>query len=476
MATIETTRDARKMVDHLSVPERAARGKAARAKVSRASHGEWSPASDRPDPLDLLEAQETTRVPELIPLRHGRMAASPFAFYRGAAVVLAADLAPASQSGLRVQLCGDAHLANFGGFASPERSLVFDLNDFDETLPGPFEWDVKRLAASLEIAARSREFGRKVRTHIVRASVRSYRETLRAFAKMQNLDVWYAHLGVQDILARWGGEAGGNALKGFQRSVDKAETKDRIRAESKLTQIVDGEPRFIHDPPLLVPVEELFPEPVVRELEGSVHEALRAYRRTLQDDRRQLLESYRFVQLARKVVGVGSVGTRCWVALMVGLDNNDPLFLQVKEAEASVLEAHLGKSGFANHGQRVVEGQRLVQAASDIFLGWEQAIGYDGLPHDHYIRQLWDWKASATIETMSPVQLDIYGQICGWTLARAHARSGDRVAIAAYLGGSDTFDQALARFAEIYAGQNELDHQALTQAIAGGRMTAETET
>ena len=476
MSTTKTAHDVEQPVVHLSVADRAAFGKAARAKVTRASHGEWAPASDRPDPVALLEAQETTRVPELIPIRHGRMASSPFAFYRGAANVLAADLAAVSHSGLRVQLCGDAHLVNFGGFASPERSLVFDLNDFDETLPGPFEWDVKRLAASLEIAARSRGFDRKARTRIVSASVRSYREAIRAFAKMQNLDVWYARLNADDILARWGGDVGRDALKGFHRNVEKAESKDRLRAETKLTRIVDGEPRFVSDPPLLVPIEELFTASAVRDFEASIHQALRTYRHTMQDDRRHLLESYRFVQLARKVVGVGSVGTRCWVALMVGLDNTDPLFLQVKEAEASVLEPHLGESGFANHGQRVVQGQRLVQAASDVFLGWEHIVGYDGQPHDHYIRQLWDWKASAAIDTMSPQWLDVYGQICGWTLARAHARSGDRVAIASYLGGSDTFDQALARFAGLYAEQNDLDHQALVTAIANGRMTAETET
>ena len=475
MATTDATEARPAKVEHLSVADRAAIGKAARAKVSRASHGDWAPAADRPDPLAMLEAQETTRVPELVPIRHGRMAASPFAFYRGAANVLAADLAASPSSGVRVQLCGDAHLANFGGFASPERSLVFDLNDFDETLPGPFEWDVKRLAASLEVAARARGFDRKVRTRIVAGSVRSYREAMRTFAKMQNLDVWYSKLGVDEMMARWGGDLGREALKKFQRAIDKAGSKDQLRAESKLTHIVDGEPRFVSDPPLLVPVEELFPASVVQDLEVSMHEALRAYRHTLQDDRRHLLESYRFVQLARKVVGVGSVGTRCWVALMVGIDDSDPLFLQIKEAEASVLEPFLGKSGFANHGQRVVQGQRLVQAASDIFLGWEHIIGYDGQPHDHYVRQLWDWKASADIDTMSPELLDVYAQICGWTLARAHARSGDRVAIASYLGGSDTFDQALARFAGLYAEQNDLDHQALTAAISSGRMSTQTE-
>ena len=476
MTTVKTDRKVGPKVEHLSVADRAALGKAARAKLPRSSHAEWAPPSDRPDPVALLVAQEATRVPELIPLRHGRMAASPFSFYRGAANVLAADLAAVPHSGLNVQLCGDAHLANFGGFASPERSLVFDLNDFDETLPGPFEWDVKRLAASLEVAASDRGFHRKVRTRVVRASVRSYRHAMRGFAQMQNLDVWYAHLGVDDILARWGDDLGHKALKTFRRGVDKAEAKDRLRAESRLTHIVDGEPRFVSDPPLLEPIDELFPESVVRDLEDSVHQALRLYRHSLEDDRRHLLESYRLVQVARKVVGVGSVGTRCWVALMVGLDDGDPLFLQVKEAEASVLEPYLGKSGFANHGQRVVKGQRLVQAASDIFLGWERVIGYDDRPHDHYFRQLWDWKASASIDTMSPDQLDVYGQICGWTLARAHARSGDRVAIAAYLGSSKSFDKAIAQFAAHYAEQNDLDHQALNTAIDTGKLTAQSET
>ncbi len=459
-------------VPHPTTAERAAQGKAARAAVPRTSHGEWAPAEDRPDPLALLMAQEATRVPELVPIRHGRMAASPFAFYRGAANVLAADLATVTHTGLKVQLCGDAHLVNFGGFASPERSLVFDLNDFDETLPGPFEWDVKRLGASLEIAARGRGFDRKIRNSIVTAAVRSYREAMRRFARTQNLDVWYAHLGVDDIVARWGSGLGADALKNFQRTVDKAESKDRLKAEAKLTQLVDGEPRFVSDPPLLVPAEDIFADDERLRVEQSMHEALRAYRHTLQDDRRHLLESYRFAQLARKVVGVGSVGTRCWVMLMVGLDNRDPLFLQIKEAEASVMEPYLGRSGFANHGQRVVQGQRLVQATSDIFLGWCQVTGTDGQPHHYYIRQLWDWKASANVETMSPDLLDVYGQICGWTLARAHARSGDRVAIAAYLGTSDIFDQAIARFAVHYAEQNDLDHQSLVNAIASGQMAS----
>jgi uncharacterized protein (DUF2252 family) len=461
-------------VTHPSVSDRAAAGKAARALVSRSAQGEWAPASDRPDPVGLLSAQEATRAPELIPLRHARMAASPFAFYRGAANVLAADLAAVPHTSLEVQLCGDAHLANFGGFASPERDVVFDVNDFDETLPGPFEWDVKRLAASLEIAARSRGFDRKVRRGIVTDSVRSYREAMRAFAKMQDIDLWYVLLDMGRLTRS--SQFGRKALEGLQRSADRAKSKDRLRASSKLTHVVDGELRFISDPPLLVPVDELYPESVDRELERSIGAALRSYRQSLPNDRRHLLESYRFVDLARKVVGVGSVGTGCWVALMVGLDNTDTLFLQIKEAEASVLEPHLGQSEYANHGQRVVEGQRLMQAVSDVLLGWEHVVGLDGQPRDHYIRQLWDWKTAADIDTMSRAQLDLYGQMCGWTLARAHARSGDRVAIASYLGGSATFDQAMARFAGVYADQNDLDHAALTDAIATGRMTAATET
>ena len=459
-------------IEHPSVAERVASGKAARADVPRTSHGEWSPQPNRPDPLALLTAQEVTRVPELVPIRHGRMAASPFAFYRGAANVLAADLAAAPRTPLHVQLCGDAHLVNFGGFASPERDLVFDVNDFDETLPGPFEWDVKRLGASIEIAARSRGFGRKRRSKIVRHSIRSYREAMRTFAGMQNLDLWYSHLDAADLYARWGQELGKKALRSFQQTVSKAESKDRLKAESKLTELVDGEPRFRSDPPLLVPVEELFGDTDRRLIEDQIRSSLRSYRHTLQPDRRHLLESYRYVQLARKVVGVGSVGTRCWVVLLVGLDNNDPLFLQVKEAEASVLEPHLGRSGWANHGQRVVEGQRLMQATSDIFLGWEQMTGADGRRHDYYMRQLWDWKASADVDTMGPDMLKVYGEICGWTLARGHARSGDRVAIASYLGSSDCFDRAIARFSALYAEQNDLDHAQLTRAIVDGTISA----
>jgi len=461
-------------VPHLTVAERATAGQKARAVAPRQGHGDWAVASDRLDPVAILEGQATTRVAELVPIRYGRMAASAFAFYRGAAAVMAADLAPMPRSGLNVQLCGDAHLANFGGFASPERSLVFDINDFDETHPGPFEWDVERLAASLEIAGRSRGFNSKARTAIVTRAVGSYRETMRTFAGMSNLDIWYARLDIEGMVSRWGREAGGQLVKAMQRVVTKAESKDRLKAKAKLTRMVDGELRFASDPPLLVPATDIFSDADRQQIEQAIHEALRLYRRTLTGERRHLLESYRFVDLARKVVGVGSVGTRSWVALMVGRDDDDPLFLQVKEAEASVLEPYVGKSGFANHGQRVVEGQRLMQAASDIFLGWQHVDGVDGRVHDYYMRQLWDWKASADLDNMAPEMMKIYGQMCGWALARAHARSGDAVAIGAYLGKNDAFDQALGHFARTYADQNERDHAALVDAIASGRLTAES--
>jgi uncharacterized protein (DUF2252 family) len=421
----------------------------------------------------ILEGQATTRVPELVPIRYGRMAASAFAFYRGAAAVMAADLATTPRTSLKVQLCGDAHLVNFGGFGSPERSMVFDINDFDETHPGPFEWDLKRLAASLEVAARSRQLDSDTCAEIVLESVRAYRETIREFAGMGNLDLWYARLDVDQMVQRWGRDITSTAMRNLQKAVEKAETKDRLKAKAKLTEEVDGQLRFRSDPPLLVPAEQLFPHEDHQLLFDSIREALRSYRHSLSGDRRRLLERYRFVQLARKVVGVGSVGTRCWLALLVGRDDDDPLFLQVKEAEPSVLEAHLGQSGFANHGQRVVEGQRLMQASSDILLGWERVQGLDGRVHDYYMRQLWDWKASANIETMEPATMKVYGQVCGWTLARGHARSGDAIAIGAYLGSGSVFDQAIREFAEAYADQNERDHARLVDAITKGEVQAE---
>jgi uncharacterized protein (DUF2252 family) len=458
---------------HLSVAERVERGKAARKAVPRTSHGEWAPAPGRFDPVALLEQQATTRVPDLVPIRHGRMAASPFAYFRGAALPMAADLDATPRIGLDVQLCGDAHLSNFGGFAAPDRKLVFDLNDFDETNPGPFDWDVKRLAASFEIAGRSIDLDEAARRALVQTSARAYREAMRDFAGQSNLDVWYARLDSDEIVAQFAAQASKATLKGMDRNVAKAKSKDRLKAASKLTHVVDGELAFVSDPPLLVPVEEIFGDATSAQINETIHEAIRSYRRSLNSDRRHLLETYRYIGMARKVVGVGSVGTRAWVVLFVGRDDDDPLFLQVKEAEASVLEPYVGKSRYANHGQRVVEGQRLVQAASDIFLGFQHVTGHDGVVRDYYMRQLWDWKVSADIETMRPDAMRIYAQICGWTLARAHARSGDRVAIAAYLGNSETFDAAIADFGTAYAEQNDLDHRALLEAIEQGRLQAE---
>jgi uncharacterized protein (DUF2252 family) len=425
------------------------------------------------DPLALLAEQEVSRVPELVPIRHGRMAASAFSYYRGAALPMAADLATAAPSGLRVQLCGDAHLSNFGGFASPERALVFDINDFDETHPGPFEWDVKRLAASLEIAARSRGFDAPVIRNLVQRSVRTYRETMRWFAGQQKLDIWYAKLDVAKVTELWGAEAGADTLKRLRATATKAESKDRLKARAKLTTVVDGDLRFLSDPPLLVPVEDLLEAHEAAAFEGILHAALRTYRRTLSSDRRQLLSEYRYRHLARKVVGVGSVGTRCWLALLIGQDETDPLFIQAKQAEASVLERFTGRSTARNHGQRVVEGQRLMQASSDIFLGWDRVTGPDGVSRDFYFRQLWDWKVSAAVDTMEPEFMGIYANMCAWTLARAHARSGDEIALAAYLGTSPTFDRAIAEFATAYADQNDVDHQALVDAIKDGRLEAE---
>ncbi len=402
------------------------------------------------------------------------MAASPFSYYRGAPLPMAADLSTVPATGLTVQLCGDAHLMNFGGFASPERDMVFDVNDFDETSPGPFEWDVKRLAASVEIAARSRGFDAATNRQIVLRGVRTYRQAMRTFAGQHKLDIWYAKLDMGSILEFWGADIGGKAMKRFRSNVAKAESKDRLKARDKLTETVDGELRFRSDPPLLVPVEDVFGDLAQAEaLEGAIHGALRSYRRTLASDRRQLLGEYRYLHLARKVVGVGSVGTRCWLALLIGQDMDDPLFLQVKEAEASVLERFTTSSTVGNHGQRVVEGQRLMQAASDIFLGWERLTGVDGASHDYYVRQLWDWKASAAVDIMEPSTLGVYAGICAWTLARAHARSGDEIAIDAYLGSGQSFDPAVADFARAYADQNEVDHGALVDAIKDGRLESE---
>jgi uncharacterized protein (DUF2252 family) len=464
--TKRKTPEALAPVAHLEVAERAARGKAARKKAARTSLAAWEPGADRPDPVALLLGQEETRVPELVPIRHERMLTSPFAFYRGAAVVMAADVASVPDTGLRVQCCGDAHLANFGGFASPERKLLFDINDFDETSHGPFEWDVKRLAASFEIAARSREFSAKTARDIVRQAAKSYRESMASFAAMTNLDVWYARLDVQDTLDRYASQVKAVVAARLTKVAAKAETKDSIKAFAKLTEVVEGEVRIVSDPPLMVPARDLMGDIDPATLAAWLHEQLRIYRHSLQPDRRHLLEGYRMVDLARKVVGVGSVGTRCWILLMLGKDDADPLFLQVKEAQASVLEPYGGRSEYGSHGQRVVEGQRLLQASGDIMLGWFHSHALDGGERDFYVRQLWDWKVSADLEVMEAPMMAVYAQMCGWTLARAHARSGDRIAIASYLGTNDVFDNALAEFATAYADQNQRDYEAAVAALS----------
>jgi len=414
-------------------------------------------------------------VQELVPIRYGRMLASPFAFYRGAAYLMASDLASTPRSGFIVQACGDAHVSNFGLFASPERELLFDINDFDETTPGPWEWDVKRLAASLAIAGRNNGFVDKERAEVVRGATSAYRSAIREFAAMRNLDVWYAHARVQQGLPGLRAMLDKKNLKAAERVVTKARTKDSMEAFAKLTTLVEGEPRIISEPPLIVPIEELLPADEATRLLGTIHELIRSYRRTLQGDRKHLLEDFQFVHLARKVVGVGSVGTRAWIVLMLGRDDQDPLFLQAKEAQSSVLEPFVGKSRYANHGQRVVEGQRLMQAASDIFLGWNRLAGIDGVVRDFYIRQLRDWKGSWAPEAMVPQVMNLYGQMCAWTLARAHARSGDRIAIASYVGGSDVFDRAIATFAEAYADQNERDYAALKSAVKAEKIKATIE-
>ncbi len=466
---------AARVVPHLSVAERVARGQAARADVPRSRHAEYTPASGRQDPVDLLESQAASRVPELVPIRYGRMLVSPFTFYRGAALLMAADLAATPDSGLRAQLCGDAHLSNFGVFASPDRRLVFDLNDFDETLPGPWEWDVKRLAVSFEVAGRENGYSRKERRRIVQDTVAAYRQAMRQFAGMRAIDVWYARLEVDELMAQLQSQVKKRMAKKAEKVVAKARTKDSMTAFSKLTRVVDGEAQIASDPPLIERVHDLAPGRDGEALTEALHELLRRYRGTLQTDRRVLLEEYRLVDLARKVVGVGSVGTRAWIALMLGRDGQDPLFLQFKEAQASVLEDFAAKSQYANHGERVVAGQHLMQASSDIFLGWlHVAEGIDGQERDFYGRQLKDWKGSFETAGALPKGMTIYGQTCGWTLARAHARSGDRIAIAAYLGQSDTFDRAIADFSEAYADQNEHDYNALTQAVNSGRITART--
>ncbi len=460
------------VVDAIEV-ERASEGRRLRRSVGRSTHAVWEPALRSDDPIDLLAEQAQTRIPELVPIRHGRMLASPFAYFRGAALAMASDLAGTPATGLEVQLCGDAHLSNFGIFGTPERRLVFDLNDFDETGRGPWEWDVKRLAASLEIAGRENGLRSRQRRAVVGRSVGSYREAMRAFASMSMLDVWYASLDIDALLPRFQASLDPKRTPSVWRAIAKARAHDSMQAFDKLCTSVDGVPRFASNPPLIVPIEELpewgDPELALEDLRVRG----RAYRESLPADRQHLLEGYRMTHLARKVVGVGSVGTDTWIALLLDQDHESPLLLQIKEAKPSVLERYTAPCPFSNQGRRVVIGQRLMQAASDVFLGWERRQP-DAQGFDYYVRQLRDWKGSADVAGMTRAGLQLWGTMCGWTLARAHARSGDRVAIASYLGSSDVFDRAVTEFARAYADQNDRDYRQLEAAVADGRLEART--
>jgi uncharacterized protein (DUF2252 family) len=475
-------------IPHPTMAERKAKGKEAWGRTPPSSHSGWLRAPDRPDPVALLEEQNTTREPDLVPVRHGRMMVSPFTFYRGAAKIMAADLKETPTAGLGVQLCGDAHLSNFGVFASPERKLLFDLNDFDETLPGPFEYDVKRMAASFTIAARNNGFSTADSRASTQASVLAYREAMAEFAQMRTMDIWYANLSEDEVMnsvrgtvaatKKAGGkkakqevEAAKKAQKTAEKTRAKAHTRDSLQALSKLGELVDGKYRIVNQPPIVVPARELAAtyHMSADDVSRALHEQLRAYRATLQDDRRQLLERFEMVDMARKVVGVGSVGTRAFIVLLQGRDAQDPLFLQIKEATASVLEDHLPRSRYKQHGERVVQGQRMMQAASDIFLGWTRGVD---VKRNFYWRQLRDMKGSALVEAMTPLGLTFYARICGWTLARAHARSGDPVAISEYLGGGDEFDRSIVNFSERYADQNELDFEEFVGGVRSGRLEA----
>ncbi|HVM56668.1 MAG TPA: DUF2252 domain-containing protein [Gaiellaceae bacterium] len=477
MATTRPPTRARRNA-HLTADERDARGRAAREAVPRQSHGVWAPAANRPDPVTLLEDQAEHRVHALVPIRHGRMLASPFAFYRGAALIMASDLSSTPHSGINVQLCGDAHLANFGVFGTPERRLVFDINDFDETLPGPWEWDVKRLAASLEALGRDRGFSDSDRREIVVACVREYRQTIRSTAEMKTLDAWYDHMDADEVTALMQQEVSEKRLskreeKVAERGLAKARTRDHAHVFAKRVGEVDGELRIVADPPLIVPLDDVAPAGTERDkLVGYMRVLMRTYRRSLAYQHHPL-EEFEYVDTAHKVVGVGSVGLQAWIHLLVGRDDDDPLFLQSKEAQASVLERFVGRSEFRNHGRRVVVGQRLMQAASDIFLGWVRVVGIDGELRDYYVRQFHDWKGNVEVESMLVPGTTLYGRLCGATLARAHGRWGDRIAIASYLGKGGAFDEAIADFASAYADQNERDYEAFAAAVKTGRLDAE---
>ncbi|HEX3292769.1 MAG TPA: DUF2252 domain-containing protein [Solirubrobacterales bacterium] len=452
---------------------REAAGKEARRRAPRSIQGRWEPGPDRPDPVEILTEQDRTRVPDLIAIRHGRMLVSAFTFYRGAAGVMAADLGVTPRSGLDVQLCGDAHLSNFGVFAAPDRRLIFDINDFDETHPGPFEWDVKRLAASFAVAGRDRGFKKRKRRDVVTTAARAYREEMRRLAEARSIDVWYERVDL-DVIEQYRSQVSRKVARNFDKEKAKAESKNSLRALTKLTRKENGDLRIISDPPLIVPIEELVPKGKLKAVETGLEALVEQYRSSLSPDIRYLADRYRFVDVAHKVVGVGSVGTRCWVVLMLGSDSNDPLFLQVKEAGPSVLAPFASGGRYKHQGRRVVEGQRLMQAASDVLLGWlTNSEGIDGGQRDFYVRQLWDGKGSAQIEQMTPYTMGLYAQLCGTTLARAHARSGDPMAIASYLGRSDKFDSAIADFAEEYADQNERDYEAFSAAGESGRIAVQ---
>ena len=459
--------------DHSASREaRWASGKAARRQVPLAAHAETGRV-ETTDPVALLESQSASRVPELVPVRYGRMLVSAFTFYRGAAKIMAEDLASGPRTELITQLCGDAHLSNFGVFASPERRLVFDLNDFDETHPGPFEWDVKRLAASLEIAGRHNQFSRKQRRAVVLAATRTYRTTVRQLAAQTNLAVWYAHQVVQPGLPGLRAIRSKQTRRSVKKVFDKAYSRDHLGSLKSLTETVNGHLRFVSSPPLVVPARDLeLPAAAASRLQTWIESLLAQYAQTLSHDRRHLIDQYSFVDIARKVVGVGSVGTRAWIILLRGADDADPLILQAKEASESVLEPHTEPSVFRSHGERVVQGQRLMQAYGDVLLGWQHSPRRRNAPH-YYVRQLRDWKGSMIIEGLDVEGMTTYAGYCAWTLARAHARSGDRLAIAGYLGSKDGFDNAIADYAAAYADVNEQDFARLETAAGAGQISVE---
>jgi uncharacterized protein (DUF2252 family) len=478
MLTLEQPHPGQEKTAHARRPspkERHAAGKALRAGAPLDAHAAFSRTPKSPDPVTLLEEQGADRLPELVPIRYGRMLQSPFAFYRGAARVMAADLAGAPSSGLTVQMCGDAHVSNFGLYGSPERRLVFDANDFDETLPGPFEHDVKRLVASLVIAGREKGLGRRQRRAQAVAAGRRYREAMARFAAARDIDVWYSHIDADELPQQLSSRLDSGARKRLARAMEKARSRDSLQAFGKLSEVVDGQLRIRAEPPLLVPLSDLLPENEEQDLESAFNELIRQYRANLPSDVRTLLERYSFVDMARKVVGVGSVGTRCWVVLLIGRDADDPLLLQIKEAPPSVHAEFVGPSQYTNEGERVVAGQRLMQATSDIFLGWQRTAGIDGVERDFYVRQLRDWKGSFEMEELRPDGLSTYGEVCAWCLARAHARSGDRIAIAGYLGSPPAFENSLVDFGEAYADVTESDHRRLAEAAAAGRVRAQSD-